>query len=186
MKKLFTILLFGVLLSSSTAVSAQVNILMKVMDPLQINGESLINNYVNWIELKAWQGGGCSDVLLSGGGGSGAGIGKTDDFVFQLPEDKSTYYFKSQMYTGSPLQTIQIDFLVNTGGPSPLCAYRIEMVNAWVTAVRQTQNDADNRGTTNISLKPEKFRYTYWPVTPAGTLGTAVVFGWNMITNLPY
>ena len=174
------VLLFVVFFTAISSASAQ--IVMKIMDPTQVNGESTLQGYANWTELSAFNGGSSSTVPVAGPGG-GAGPAVTKCFTVSMREDRTTYYLKKEMYTGSFLTSVQIDFLKNTGQPNPQPYYRLLMERVYVTFIEEAADDGSSMVTLNVSFTPERFRYTYWPQLPNGTLGTPVVFGWDTTIN---
>ena len=181
MKKTLTYLLIFILAFNFTGL-AQQNIFMQITDPSIISGESLSASHPNWIDIQAFQAGGCATVTFTGGpGGTQPSNPTTNDFTFTTFVNKTTAHFKTQMNTGSVIATVVVDFEINSG--SLLIFYKIQMENAYVTSVTEAGTDADGRPLCNITLSPSKFRYTYRPINANGSLGTAVIFGWDRLTN---
>ncbi|RYD93525.1 MAG: hypothetical protein EOP54_19030 [Sphingobacteriales bacterium] len=153
---------------------------MKVLDPNQINGESLQQGFQNWSEVTALNAG--STAELSATSNPTPARPETKCFTFSMRQDKTTYYFKKEMYIGSNLASIQFDVVKNTGSQAFETYYRVFMENAYVTAIEEAVSE-DGATMVNISVVPRRFRYTYWPQNPNGSLGTPVVFGWDNGTN---
>ncbi|HSN59561.1 MAG TPA: type VI secretion system tube protein Hcp, partial [Ferruginibacter sp.] len=130
MQKKGSIFLLIVLLNCFVPVSAQTDMFMKVMDPGQINGESTFTQYLNWINIYGYNAGASNTVSFGGAGG--AGRANTNEFTFSMCVDKSLNYLNRQMSIGSPLQTVQIDFL-RAGPTTSTVYYRLEFVDAFVT-----------------------------------------------------
>ena len=176
-------LLLGFLLAAAIPASAQ-RMMMKVMDPGQIPGESIVQGFANWTELTAFNAGSSTELPTWAGPGGGAGMPTTKCFTISMRQDKMAYYLKKEMYTGSSLASIQIDVLKNTGQGALETYYRILMENVFVTLVEEAAGE-DGSTVMNVSFMPERFRYTYYPQNPSnGTLGTPVIFGWNQRTNV--
>ncbi|MFZ4771533.1 MAG: Hcp family type VI secretion system effector [Ferruginibacter sp.] len=180
MKKTFTFLLIFILACNITGVVQAPTIFMQISDPGIISGESLNSSHTNWIDIKAFQGGACAAVTISGAG-TQIGQPTTNDFTFTTLVNKTTAHFKNQMYTGSDIPTVFVDFTIFDGS-TDLVYYKIEMANAFVTSVTEAGTDADGKPLCNITLTPRKFRYTYKPIMANGSLGTPVIFGWDRVT----
>ncbi len=178
------VLLVGLNLAIAIPSFAQ-NIVMKVMDPNQIPGESLYQGFANWTELTAFNGGSSTELPSWSGPGGGAGIPTTKCFTISMVQDKMAYYLKKEMYTGSALTSIEINMLLQSGQGAQQAYYKVLLENVFVTMIEEAAGD-DGRVYMNVSFMPERFRYTYYPQTSAGTLGTPVIFGWNQRTNQPW
>lgn len=174
-------LLLLCLVASSFAVTAQ-SMFMKVMDPSQIPGESVAANYQNWTEISAFNAGSTSEPSGFGGAGGGAGPTIPKCFTISMRQDRMAYYLKREMFLGGTLVSIQMDFTRSSGQGAEVLLYRVQMENVYVTAIEEATS-GDGVVTMNVSFTPERFRYTYWPQSPTGSLGTPVTFGWNVTTN---
>lgn len=174
-------LLLAILLAATVTTTAQ-RIVMKVMDPSQVPGEALMQGFTNWSEVLAVNAGASSGAVSWGGPGGSVAPPTTKCFTISMMQDKMVYYLKREMYTGSTLTSVEINALKETGQPSPQSYYRVLMENVYVTMVEEALNE-DGMSVVNISFVPERFRYTYYPQTQTGALGTPVVFGWNQRTN---
>ena len=187
MKNKGSIFLFIVLINCFVPASAQTDMYMKVMDPAQINGESTNSLFPNWINIYGYNAGSTTPVSIGGGaGGSGAtGNTSTNVFTFAMCVDKSLYELKRQMYLGSPLQTVQIDF-VRYNNTAASVYYRLQFENAFISKIEEAGTTADGRPLCNISLTPVKFRYTYWAPSTGGPAAATVVFGWDVAANVAW
>ncbi len=175
-------LLLGLLLAAAIPASAQ-NIVMKVMDPSQVPGESILQGFANWTELTAFNAGSSTELPTWGGTGGSAGIPTTKCFTISMKQDKMAYYLKKEMYSGSSLASVEINMLLQTGQTSMQAYYKVLMENVFVTLIEEAAGE-DGRVYMNVSFMPERFRYSYYPQNPQnGTLGTPVIFGWNQRTN---
>jgi type VI secretion system Hcp family effector len=182
MKKTFTFLLIFILACNIRSVAQLPNIFMQINDPTQINGESLSSTHTNWVDIKAIQGGASAPVSITSGGVS-TGRAQTGEFTFLLCVDKATAHLKTQMYTGSVIPSVVVDFERVDGSATLVTYYKVELVNAYVTSVSEAGNDADGKPLVSISLNSVKFKYTYRPLTANGSFGTPVVFGWDNVLN---
>lgn len=168
--------------ASNFAGAAQTSIYMKVLDPTQINGESTAALFPNWTGIIAFNAGATFQPPGSfGGGATGPAVPKC--FTISMPQDKMAYYLKRKQFFGTTLISLQMDFTKPSAG-NPVVYYRVQMENVYITAVEEAVTSADGFVTVNVSFVPEKFRYTYWPQNANGTLGTPVIFGWNVTTNM--
>ncbi len=168
--------------ASNFAGAAQTSIYMKVLDPNQINGESTAALFPNWTGIIAFNAGATFQPPGSfGGGATGPAVPKC--FTISMPQDKMAYYLKRKQFFGTTLISLQMDFTKPSAG-NPVVYYRVQMENVYITAVEEAVTSADGFVTVNVSFVPEKFRYTYWPQNANGTLGTPVIFGWNVTTNM--
>ena len=166
--------------ASSFAGAAQ-SIYMKVSDPSQINGESTASAFPNWTEITAFNAGATFQPPGSfGGGATGPAVPKC--FTISMLQDKMAYYLKRKQFFGTTLASLQLDFTKSTQTASVIY-YRVQMENVYITAVEEAASTSNSGITINVSFVPEKFRYTYWPQNANGTLGTPVIFGWNVTTN---
>lgn len=180
MKKTFTFLLIFILAFNFTGL-AQTGIFMQITGAL---GESQSQFHRDWIDIEAFQAGGCATVTFTGGpGGPQPSNATTNDFTFTTNVEKTTTFFKSKMYTGTSITSVLVDFERLTGGNTSLIYYKIQMENAFVTSVTEAGTNADGKPVCNITLSPSKFKYTYRPININGTLGTAIIFGWDRLTN---
>lgn len=155
------------------ALSASAQSYMKVMDPNQINGESRNSAFINWTAISGFNGGSAVE---------GSDPTVTKCFTISMRQDKMAYYLKKEMYTGSSLTSVQLDFVKDVGLPSPATYYRLLMENVYVTAIEEALDD-DGSIIMNVSFTPQRFRYTHWPQNPNGGLGTPVTFGWDVSTQ---
>lgn len=177
-----TALLVGLIMATAIPSFAQ-RIVMKVLDPTQIPGQSLLQGYVNWTELTAFNAGSSATPPTWAGPGGGAGMPVTKCFTISMPQDKIAYYLKKEMYTGSSLASVEINMLLQSGQQSMESYYKVLMENVFVTLIEEAAGD-DGRVYMNVSFTPERFRYTYYPQNSStGALGTPVIFGWNQRTN---
>lgn len=182
MKKTFTFLFIFILAVNITGL-AQSGIFMQISDPSIIPGESLSTSHPNWIDIQAFQGGGCATVTFSPGpGGTQPNDATTGDFTFTTLVNKTTAHFKTQMYTRSDIGSLVVEFERNISN-SLLVYYKIQMENAYVTSVTEAGNNADGRPLCNITLSPRRFRYTYYPTGNNGPSPTNFVFGWDRTTT---
>lgn len=177
-------LLLGCFVVGSFAATAQLpSIYMKVMDPGQINGGSFSSTFTNWTEITAFNAG--STAQVSNGFPS---IATPKCFTISMLQDKMAYYLKKEMFTQSPVTSIQVDFTrTDPANPSgaPLVYYRLLMENVFVTAIEEAAvvTSGADPVTMNVSFVPLRFRYTYWPLNANGSLSTTpVIFGWNVST----
>ncbi|RZM21455.1 MAG: hypothetical protein EOO88_33190, partial [Pedobacter sp.] len=129
-------LLLGLLLAAAIPSMAQ-RIVMKVMDPSQIPGESVLQGFANWTELTAVNAGSTSEPPVWVGPGGSVGDAVTKCFTISMPQDRMAYYLKRKEYTRSGLVSIQIDVLKTTGATAPQTYYRILMENVFVTLIEE-------------------------------------------------
>ena len=172
------------LVAGSIAANAQTGVFMKVTDPGQINGESVATLFPGWTEINEFNAGSSAQPpVFSGGGGGGAYPAVPKCFTISMNQDKMAYYLKKQMFTGSSLVTLEINFTKTSGGTgASLIYYKVQMENIYVTAIEEA-GSAGSPVTMNVSFVPQRFRYTYYPQLANGSLGTPVVFGWDNATN---
>lgn len=172
------------LVAGSVAANAQSSVYMKVMDPSQINGESVATLFPGWTEINEFNAGSSAQApVFSGGGGAGPSLAVPKCFTISMYQDKMAYYLKKQMFIGSTLTSLEIDFTKISGGTgAPLIYYKVQMENVYVTAIEEA-GAAGSPVTMNVSFVPQRFRYTYYPQLATGALGTPVIFGWDNTTN---
>lgn len=185
MKKTFTFLLIFILACNITGVAQLPTIFMQINDPGQINGESLSSTHTNWIDVQSFQGGAGAAVSITSGGIS-AGRPTTSDFTFLLCVDKATAHLKTQMYLGSEIPSVVVDFERVDGASNVVTYYKIELANAYVTSVSEAGTNSDGKPLVSLSLAFRKFKYTYRPLTANGSLGTPIVFGWDNVLNVAW
>ncbi|RYF90177.1 MAG: hypothetical protein EOO03_04270 [Chitinophagaceae bacterium] len=158
------------------------NNFMKIMDPNQINGESRTTGFINWTEIMAFNGGSGFEIIM-GGGGSAPGKAETKCFTVSLIQDKTTYWLKKEMYTGSSMTSVQFDFTKVTNQATKQTYYRLYMEDVMVSNIEEAV-DEGGQSIINVSFVPAKFRYSYWAQLPNGSLEpTPVVFGWDVMAN---
>lgn len=168
--------------ATSFAGAAQSNIYMRVLDPSQINGESVAAGFQNWTEITAFNAGATQPSNFT------QGSGKADSkcFTISMSQDKMAYYLKRKLFLGSLLTSIQLDFTRTNSTNPAFIYYRVQMENVYVTAIEEAQIQGNPLITMNVSFLPAKFRYTYTPQNPNGTAGTPTIFGWDVIMNAPW
>lgn len=169
--------------ATSFAGAAQSNIYMRVLDPSQINGESVAAGFQNWTEITAFNAGATQPSNFT------QGSGKADSkcFTISMSQDKMAYYLKRKLFLGATLTSIQLDFTrPSNTSPTAFIYYMVQMENVYVTAIEEAQIQGNPLITMNVSFLPAKFRYTYTPQNPNGTAGTPTIFGWDVIMNAPW
>lgn len=179
MRKVFTII---IITAFSLPAFAQQKIFIQVTN---IKGESQDANHKDWIDASAFSGGGSNIVSLSG---SGVATGKTStqDFLFTICLDKSVNLLRNSMYKGQVISSVIVEFVVPNGGNTTVVS-KIEMQQVYVTSISEGGTTADNKNLVNISFVPTRFRHTYYPIDPTtGVVGTPIIFGWDILKNIPW
>jgi type VI protein secretion system component Hcp len=161
--------------------SAQSQIYMRLNDG-SVVGESTAQGFAGWTYINAFNAGSTSEVLIGAGGGGGMSPAVTKCFTVSMIQDKAAYFLKSKMYTGSPLTHVQFDFTKSGGNGTVITYYRVLLEDVYVSAIEEATTEG-SIVTMNVSFTPQKFRYTYWPQNSAGTVGTPVIFGWDLNVN---
>ena len=170
--------------ASSFAGAAQ-NYYLKVMDPTQINGESLASGYLNWTEINAFNAG---STLPNVSFTQGTGRPDSKCFTISMYQDKMAYYLKRKLFLGATLTSIQLDFTRPSNiSPTAFIYYRVQMENVYVTAIEEATIQGNPYVTMNVSFVPARFRYTYFSQNPSnGTTAATTIFGWDVTTNTPW
>ena len=170
--------------ASSFAGAAQ-NYYLKVMDPTQINGESLASGYLNWTEINAFNAG---STLPNVSFTQGTGRPDSKCFTISMYQDKMAYYLKRKLFLGATLTSIQLDFTRPSNiSPTAFIYYRVQMENVYVTAIEEATIQGNPLITMNVSFLPARFRYTYFSQNPSnGTTAATTIFGWDVTTNTPW
>lgn len=175
MKKLIILFaFFAIALPSFSQIRAYVK-------PLGIEGESVDIDHPKWIEALATAGGECTEITFGGPSGGTASRPTVKEFTFSFNLDKATNLLRKKLYEGVPITNMNIEY-VRQGGGNNLVFYKIYMEDVFVTSVDNGWSEG-SLPIVNVSFKPIKFRYSYYPLTPQGNLGPAVIFGWNLQTN---
>ena len=169
--------------ATSFAGAAQSNIYMRVLDPSQINGESVAAGFQNWTEITAFNAGATQPSNFT------QGSGKADSkcFTISMSQDKMAYYLKRKLFLGATLTSIQLDFTrPSNTSPTAFIYYMVQMENVYVTAIEEAQIQGNPLITMNVSFLPARFRYTFFTQNSNGTTGPTTIFGWDVTANAPW
>ena len=117
---------------------------------------------------------------------TGAGKATFEDFTFTKWIDKSTPKLMEACATGVVIPSAELVVRKPSGDGFGLEYIRILLLNVIVGSVSSGGSSGEDRATEVISVRFSAFRFTYTPVNPDGSIGTPVVFGWNISENTKF
>ncbi|MEJ6006540.1 type VI secretion system tube protein Hcp [Paucibacter sp. AS339] len=150
-----------------------------------IKGESTDAKHKDWIDLKSYSlGFSRSDTLGSGGGGMGK-VNCGDVSVLKTIDSSSPRLMQAVML-GERVGKATISFRAGSTGKasSSVDYYTVDMAGVQVDSVAQSDASGDaSRVTESVSLRAEKFHFSYRTQLPDGSFSPPKVFDFDCMSG---
>lgn len=158
-----------------SADAARVDYFLKVDD---IDGESTNDRHKNEIEIESFSWG----ATQSGTGASGGGAGKVSfqDIHFTMKTGKASPKLMLACATGEHIKEVVLTGEVS--GKKGQKFLEIKMEDVLISSFQQGSSSGEYP-TESVSMNFAKIVFTYYPVSPDGSLGTPVSGGWDIKEN---
>ncbi len=91
--------------------------------------------------------------------------------------------FLRQVAASGDAGTVTIDFVRRDGAVEPYTYLQIQLQGAIVNEVSMTTQSANSVSQEIVIFDYVTIKWTYWPLTLGGTVGSPISFGWNVATN---
>ncbi len=161
-----------------TLLQAQTNMFMKLTDNdgKPIEGESVDKAYPKSVQVVS---------VLNSLQSCPTGTCKTNlsKITLQFKLDKAAIGLRKQMFTGLPLDKVEIYFQRVGSGPSQPFSYaRIILEEAVITSITEVGSGDDAPGL-EIKFAPARAGWGYQPQDASGKPGTELKTGWSFATN---
>ena len=169
-----TFAVFGMCASSAHAASVY---FLQIGD---IKGESVDKNHKDWIDIDSfsWGIGNSGSVGSGGGGSSGKAIFAPLSWTQQL--DKSVPSLFLAVASGTHIKNATLD-VQQAGAKSSGVFFQMSFDDVLLTSLNI--NGAGDVPGVNATLNASKITMTYRPQKADGSLGTAVIGGWDLKKN---
>ena len=163
---------------SSLAYSEVYNLLK--IDGLQ--GESVISDHEDEIDILAWSWELSQSGSLHVGGGGGAGKAIVGDLTVTKYVDKSSTHLILALLNGTHFK--EATLVVRKAGESPVDYLKITMSPVLVTNVSTGGTGGEDRLTESVTLNFAKVCYAYTPQKADGSADAEIRRCWNIEANI--
>jgi len=156
-----------------------VDILIKIAG---VDGESLIQDHEDEIDVLAWSWGLSQSGSMHMGGGAGAGKVNVQDVSLTKYVDKATPNLMRACCNGEHFS--EATLTVRKAGKDALDYLKIKMSPVLVTSVGTGASSGEDRLTENVTLNFAKVEVAYTPQKEDGTGDAEVSLIWNIEKNI--
>ncbi len=171
-------------LASALPAQAQIDASVAAVDMFLeiegIDGESQDADHKDWIVIDAYSHGLTNEVVVTGGGGSGAP--QHGPITISKQIDKSSLQLIDVLNKGETLPTATFEF-VEEQGEKKLVFLKVDLEEAYVTSYAVSVA-AGGRPVESLSFVYTRIIMTYWP-NPDSPRDPPIVIGWDVRQNLP-
>jgi len=145
-----------------------------------VDGESTRIDHAGEIDLLNWSWGVKSGNAGATGVATGPGKTSPGDFVFSHLYDKASPVLAKHCASGKILKVLKLSARKTGEGQKDFLL--ITMKDVLLTSVSPTAN-AGGEILEEVHCTYRDIEFSYKPTDKAGSLGPAVLFGWNVVTN---
>lgn len=142
-----------------------------------IDGESTSRDHKGEIELLSWHWGLTASRPAGGGGGAGKAV--PGEFHFVHHYDKASPLLAKAAAAGR--RTASVTLSARKSGEGQKDFFQIVLKDVSVMSVMAS--DGGEGAREEVGLAYGSIDFSYAPPTPRGSLGTPVLFGWNIRTG---
>ncbi len=147
-----------------------------------IKGESTSVKHKDEIDVESWSWGVTGGSAAPGGGGGGAGRARFTDLTFTHRVDRASPQLWKACATGQHIRDGVLS--VARPGAGTLDYLVVKLSDVTVTSAMMSDSAADTLvPVESVSLAFVKVEYSYKPQNPNGSLGAAVEFNFDLVTN---
>jgi type VI secretion system secreted protein Hcp len=146
-------------------------------------GESQDEQHAGEIEVLGWSFGESTSGAPQIGGGAGVGRVSVQDLNITKKTDKSSPALLLAGANGTHFRTVRLT--VRKPGDRPVDYLVVELSDVLVSAVNVSGSSGGDHVTEDVTLRFEKFRYSYTPQKADGSADTVVSMGWDVAANRP-
>ena len=149
-----------------------------------VDGESTDEKHKGEIELLSFSFGATNHVSIgSASGGAGAGRVAMSEFNFQKKIDKASAVLLQSCCTGAHFDTVTLT--CRKAGKEQQQFLTIEFSTVFVSSVQYSGSaGSDVLPSDSVSLAFGKIKFEYKEQKPDGSLGGAIIGGWDLIKNV--
>lgn len=144
-----------------------------------IDGESTTKGHEREIALDSFSFAGANTVIVTAGGGAGAGKVSFSDMLSQTKLSKASPKLYLATAGGAKIASVQLS--VRKSGAS-FDFYTIKLSEVYITSMK-TDGTSGNIPTESLSLNFSKVTWTYTPTNSKGTTDTPISATWDIKTN---
>lgn len=140
-----------------------------------IEGESLVSGYENWIDILNWS----WEIGIPNENSQYTRKTKADvnPIVFRKYLDKASPHIAFRIFTGELIE--EAIFEVSKSGDSPFTYLKLTLQNVEITYVSSGGNSGDDRSTETLALDFGSICYEYVPQNEYGSPDTPIVECWS-------
>jgi type VI secretion system secreted protein Hcp len=149
-----------------------------------IDGESMIQDHEDEIDILAWSWAISNDSQNNDGGGDSAGKAIVSPLIVTKYIDKASPLLALKVLTGEIIE--EAILFVIKAGETPFEYLKITMTNVGIVNFSNGGSSGEDRLTESVTIVFSKVCYEYTPQKEDGTPDATIQICWDIVADVPF